>query len=536
MSPTRFIRGIFLRGTRVSSSLDLQEGMQNNSSNNARIAKNTLFLYLRMILVLVVSLYTTRVILRVLGVEDYGIQNVVSGFVSMFAFLNTSMSNGIQRFYNFKIGKEGTQSITGVYNTALLIQVILAVIIVILLETVGLWYVHNKMVIPVERLDIALWIYQFAILSLVLVILQIPYNAAIMAYEQMDFYAYVSIIDVVLKLGFALYLPFVHHDKLLIYGCFGLVCSLISFLLSLGYCKIKFKPICLQFVFHKDLFKEMLSFSGWNIFGTFAYMLKGQGLNVLLNAFFGPVVNAARGVSTMIGNAIQGFQSNIVVSFRPQTVQSYASGDLDRVRRLMYSLSKISYLMLFVLSMPVIIEVSYILHMWLGDAVPDYTVQFTTLILVIMILSSLTTPLSQVIHATGKMRRYQIGTSIVVSSILPLSWVVLKMGGEPYSVYIVSLIMTIINQGVGLVLLKRVFPYSIKEYLKMVIWPCVLVTIVSTILPLVLHCLLPSTFLRLFLVGLIGVGCTILVSYYLAMNMTERELVKAFLTKKRKAE
>lgn len=504
---------------------------ETNTTKNSRIAKNTLFLYLRMFLVLVVSLFTTRIVLRALGVEDYGINNVVCGFVSMFSFLNTSMSNGIQRFYNFKLGKEGEQSLTKVYNTALLIQVIIAAIIVVFLETIGLWYVHNRMVIPAERLDVALWIYQFAIVSLLLVVMQIPYSAAIMAHERMDYYAYVSIIDVALKLAFALYLPYVHHDKLLIYGAFGLCVGLINFLMYYVYCKIKFKEIHLHRAFHKDLFKEMLSFSGWNIFGTFAYMLKGQGLNVLLNAFFGPVVNAARGVSMMIGNAIHGFQTNIVVSFRPQTVQSYAEGNSNRVKKLMYSLSKISYLMLFMLSMPVVIELAYILHIWLGDVVPEYTIPFTILILAVMILSSLNTPLSQVVHATGKMRNYQVGTSIVICAILPIAWGVLKLGGNPTSVYIVSIIMTIINQEVCMVLLKKVFPYSIREYLKKVIWPCLWVSILATILPLGVHLLLPSSFLRLIIVAVLGVGSTAVISYYLAMDQTERQLVLDFVHK-----
>jgi O-antigen/teichoic acid export membrane protein len=471
------------------------------------------------------------VVLRALGIEDYGINNVVGGFVSMFSFLNTSMSNGIQRFYNFKLGKEGEQALTRVYNTALLIQMIIAVIIVVLLETVGFWYVHNKMVIPAERLGTALWIYQFAILSLVLVIMQIPYSAAIIAHERMDYYACVSIIDVMLKLAFALYLPYVHHDRLLIYGGFGLCVMVINFLLYFIYCKKKFKEIHLKIGYHKGLFKDMLSFSGWNIFGTFAYMLKGQGLNVLLNAFFGPVVNAARGVSMMIGNAIQGFQSNIVVSFRPQTVQSYAEGDIIRVRKLMYSLSKVSYLMLFMLSMPVVIELPDILHLWLGDVVPEYTIPFTILILAVMILSSLNTPLSQVVHATGKMRNYQMGTSIIICAILPIAWVVLKMGGNPTSVYVVSIIMTIINQGVCMILLKRVFPYSIRDYLKEVILPCFLVTVIAAVLPLGLHFLLPSTFFRLIIVALVGVSSTALISYYLIMNQTERQLVLDFVHK-----
>ena len=501
------------------------------SSNNKRIARNTLFLYLRMILVLLVSLYTTRVVLNALGVVDYGIQNVVAGFVSMFAFLNTSMSNGIQRFYNFKIGKEGEGSTTKVYNTALLIQGLLAVVIIVLLETVGLWYLNTKMVIPAERMVMARWVYQFSVLSLVFVIMQIPYSSAIMAYERMDYYAIVSVVDVVLKLGFAIWLPHAPLDKLFVYGFYMMAISAVNFLMYYVYSKRHFKTLRFHSVYHKELFKEMLTFSGWNIFGTFAYVLKGQGLNVLLNAFFGPIVNAARGVSSMISSAIQGFSVNIAISFRPQTVQSYAEGNLSRVKNLMFSLSKLCYIMLFTLSLPVIIELSYILHLWLGEAVPDYTIPFTVLILVIMILSSLNTPLSQVVHATGNMKHYQIGTSIVICAILPVAWIVLKLGGNPNSVYYVSMAMTIINQAVCMIFLKKVFLYSIREYIKKVIGPCTVVTLLAPIMPMGLHYIMPSSFLRLIVVTITGVGGTALTSYFLVLNEYEKNMIGDFIHK-----
>lgn len=505
--------------------------MSDNSSNNSRIAKNTLFLYLRMILVLVVSLYTTRVVLNALGVVDYGINNVVAGFVSMFAFLNTSMSNGIQRFYNFKLGSEGEEAFTKVYNMAMLIQLLLAAIVLILLETVGLWYLNNKMVIPADRMMTARWIYQFSVISLVLVIMQIPYSAAIMAHERMNYYAYVSIIEVALKLGFAFLLPHVKSDRLFVYGCYSLGVSVLNFLLYFCYSKKNFKSIRLQKGFHKDLFRNMLSFSGWNIFGTFAYMIKGQGLNVLLNAFFGPVVNAARGISGMIGNAIQGFQSNIVISFRPQLVQSYAEGNLDRVRNMMFSLSKISFIMLFMLSMPVMIELPYILHLWLGDVVPEYTIQFTTLMLINMIVSSLNTPLTQVVHATGKMKKYQICTSVVVCLVLPFSWIILRMGGSPVIVYIISLFIVAINQVVCLIVLKMIFPYSIKEYLIKVIVPCLILSVTATAIPLIIHLLINPSFFRLAVVALIGVIGTVYFTYIIVLNNSEKRLVKQMIVK-----
>ena len=505
--------------------------MTSFSNSNARIAKNTLFLYVRMVFVLFVSLYTTRIVLKSLGVVDYGINNVVGGFVSMLTFLSTSMSNGVQRFYNFTLGADSDESLTKVYNMSLIIQLIITLIVILFLETFGLWYMKNKMVIPTNRLDVALWVYHFSVISLVLVILEIPYSAAIMAYEKMDYFAYVSIIEVVLKLLFSMMLSQLSCDKLLIYGSYSVGVRFLNFVLFFVYCKVHFKSIRLQHHFYGELFKNMLLFSNWNILGTLAYVLKNQGVNVLLNAYFGPVVNAARGVSGMIGHAIQGFQSNIVISFRPQMVQSYAEMNYPRVTSLMFSLSKISYLMLFTLSMPVIVELPFVLKLWLGDVVPDFTIPFTVLILINMIISSLNKPLSLVVHATGNMMKYQIGTSIVVCMTLPISYIILKQGGKPTTVYIVSLCMTITNQVICLLLLKRIFKYSIMEYIKQVILPCIIVSFLSTIFPIILHCVWYTSFLRFTVVTIVGLASTIVVSYFFALNNYEKDLVIG-LTKK----
>lgn len=499
--------------------------MPKDSSNNKRIAKNTLFLYIRMGIVLVVSLYTTRVVLHSLGVEDYGINNVVSGFVTMFAFLNTSMSNGVQRFYNFSLGRTNEYSITDVYNTALQIQGLLAILLLLLLETFGLWYIYTQMVIPAERFAAALWVFQFSAVSLVFLVLQIPYSAAIMAYERMNYYAYLSIFDVVAKLGIAIAVKYATTDKLILYGALNMMVSLACFFLYYGYAKHQFKYLKFNFKIRRQLFKQMLSFSGWNVFGSFAYMIKSQGLNMLLNVFFGPIVNTARGISTMVMSAIQGFQANIVIAFRPQLVQSYATGDNNRVLKLFYSLSKVSFILLAMLSIPVILEIDYILNLWLGESIPDYTVQFTILVLINMIISSLNTPISQVVHATGKMKGYQIGTSLIICAILPISWIFLKIGFGPVSVYWISLFITILNQVICNLLLKRVYTYSLREYCKKVIIPCTIFAILVPILPYVITITLPSSMLRLLLTGSVSVLITIAISYIIVLDKSEKDMV-----------
>lgn len=486
-----------------------------------------------MILVLLVSLYTTRVVLKNLGVEDYGIYNVVAGFVSMFSFLNVSMTNGIQRYYNYVIGKENESALGKAYSSALVIQTILAVIVLILLETIGLCFFYEKLVIPTNRQEVAFWLYQFSVISLILVILQVPYSASIIAHERMDFYAYLSILEVLLKLIIAILLTWFMGDKLLLYGLLMLIITALIALIYYLYAKAKFKTLILQKIKSWTLTKEMISFSGWNLLGTFSYMIKNQGLNILLNTFFGPIVNAARGVSSMVGSSIQGFQSNIVLSFRPQMVEAYAHGDNHRVLSLMFVLSKASYIMLFMLSVPIIIELPFILRIWLGDTIPDYTIPFTNLILINMIISSLNTPLSQVIHATGKMRNYQIGTSLIIFSILPISYIFLKIGFSPISVYVVSLVITIFNQYVCMILLKKEFNYSIYEYLKKVLLPLLFVSIIGLVSPLLLHYFLPESFFRVFLVALIAIIGTMLLTY-LTSSRSEKELLINYVKKIKK--
>ncbi|MBR5781893.1 MAG: hypothetical protein IKY27_07930 [Bacteroidales bacterium] len=480
-------------------------------------------------LVLVVSLFTTRIILQSLGVVDYGVYNVVSGFVTMFSFLNTSMSNGVQRFYNFSLGSKEEYSITDVYNTAMQIQGLLALVLLFLLETFGTWYINTQMVIPIERIKAAQWVFQFSVFSLILLILQIPYSAAIMANERMDYYAYLSIFDVSAKLLIAYAIKYSTIDQLILYGGLNFVVSLINFFLFFLYAKIHFLDLKFDLKIRRQLFKPMLSFSGWNIFGSFAYMIKSQGLNMLLNIFFGPIVNAARGVSNMVMSAIQGFQSNIVIAFRPQLVQSYALRDNRRVLKLFYSLSKVSFILLAMLSIPIIVEIDYILHLWLGDSIPEYTIPFTVLVLINMVISSLNTPVSQVVHATGKMKNYQLATSLMICAILPVSWIFLSLGFDPIAVYWVSLIITILNQILCNLILKRIYTYSLRDYCKKVVMPCVLFAVLVPIIPIMITKIFSESLIRLLSTIIISVLMSILVSYFIVLDKTEQNMILSFI-------
>ncbi len=504
--------------------------MDNSKANN-RIARNTAFLYIRLAFILLVSLYTTRVVLNVLGVVDYGIYNVVAGFVSLFSFLNASMSISVQRFYSFKKGSDGQQGMIEVFNTSIIIQFVIMMVTLALLESFGLWYINYKMVIPEARLVAANWLFQFSVFNLAIVIMQIPFAGAIIASEKMDYYAMVGVIDVLMKLGVVLALPYVSLDKLVFYGSLILVTGILNFLLYAFYAYRKLDYIKFHLVFKKPLFKQMLSFTGWNILDYVAYMVKGQGINVLLNAFCGPVVNAARGVAYQVSNAISGFQSNIVMAFRPQLIQSYAENQKERVLSLMYSASKLSFVLLGTFCIPIILEIDYILQLWLKGVVPDYTVPFTIIILINMLISSLNTPLSQVTQAVGKLRNYQIYRNVITLCVIPVSWFALNSGASPVAVFIISFIITIIVHPVSMALLHQIFPYSYKNYCLKVLLPCLAFLLFAPVVPYVVKCLLTESVGRFLAVSLISVITSAVTAMMIVFDKAERNMVLGWISK-----
>lgn len=500
------------------------------TNSNQRIAKNTLYLYLRLTIAMVVNLYVTRIVLDVLGVSDYGVYNVVCGFVSMFGFLNTSMANGIQRFYNFELGKNGEDAVVKVYNTALIIQTILVVGIVVLTETIGLWYVNTGMVISPNRIVAANWTFQFAVISLVFVILQIPFSAAIMAYERMDYYAIVSILDVFIKLGIVLILPHLSGDHLILYGFLVMLVSVINFILYYAYCCKYFKFLKFKRVFDKSLFKSMISFSGWNLLGSFAYIAKGQGVNVLINAFFNTVINAANGIATQVSSAIQTFSTNLAIAFKPQLTQSYSVGDYKRAEQLMLSMSKISYAFVCIIAIPIIIEIDFVLDIWLKTNIPQHTTTFTKLTIIAMMIGVLNTPITQVIHASGQMKKYQIVTSIIICSILPISWILLKLGYDATSVFIVTIIIMAINQIASLHVLYSIFKFNVQRYIKEVILTCIMLTIAPFLITSYLQTTMESSFVRFMLVFLTNALIVVILTY-ITMNKSEQNTAQSYINK-----
>ncbi len=404
-------------------------------------------------------------------------------------------------------------------------------IVLLLVESVGLWYLYNKMVIPEERLTAAFWVFQFSVFSMLFVILQVPYASAVMAYEKMNFFAVISVLDAVLKLVAVLLLPFLRGDNLIWYGFLILAISVINFALYYVYSKRSFGYLTLKRIEDKSLYKGMLSFSGWNLFGTFALMMKEQGLNMVLNLFFGPVVNAARGVAYQVINAIRGFTSNIYTAARPQFTQSYAQGESKRTIQLMFSTSKLCFILLLILSLPVMIEVEYVLKLWLGENVPEYTTIFVILVIASSLITVFNPAMSFVIHATGKMRTYQIAGALIDLLILPTAYFFLKLGYQPESVFIISIVFNAIQQIVSLIIVKRLVPFSIKSYISQVWLPLGLVVLIVAASTYGVHSLMPQNFLRLCVVVVVSSVFTIVFSYFLSLNGSERTIFNSFVNK-----
>ena len=501
------------------------------ADDNIRIAKNTLYLAIRMVLVLVVSLYTSRVILESLGVSDFGIYNVVAGFVSMFAFINNAMTTGVQRFYNFELGKNGLEGAQRVFNTSIWTQFALAFIIVVITESVGLWYINNKMVIPENRLDAALWIFHFSVGALFINIMSVPFTASIMAHEKMSVYAYLSVFDAIAKLLIAVSLPYIQMDKLIIYGLLLLLVSIIIFLINIFYARFSFCEVRLKRVFHKELFKDLLSFSGWNIIGKFAIVMKGQGLNMILNLFFGPVVNAARGIAYQVNSALNGFVSTVTIAVKPQMTQSYAQGNISRTFHLMFSISKLCSIILILLAIPLCLEIDFVLSLWLGKSVPEYTNIFILLIFLSTFVSNLNAPVSFVVHATGKMKKYQIVTSLIEILMIPSSFVILKLGAEPWVVFIVEFVFVILGHLASLIILKNILYYSLKDYLKDIVIPLLFLSIITSLIGCLCKFMLQEGFLRLVLIiSITSITCVFL-SFMFVLNRQEKETVASFLNR-----
>lgn len=453
-------------------------------ADNKRIARNTLFLYVRMFLIMGVSLYTSRVILRALGVDDFGIYNVVGGIVTMFTFLNGSLSAATSRYLTFELGRGSGNRANEVFNVALLIHILMSVIIVILSETVGLWFFHEKMTIPADRLQAAFIVYQISIVTCFFSVTQVPYNAMIIAQENMSIYAYVGIVEAFCKLGIALVIARAPMDRLVFYA---LLLCLLQISLMLFYricCGRRFEECRLKLYRDKALYKEMFAYAGSDMIGQLSVMAQGQGLNLLLNVFFSPVVNAARAIAYQVQGIVTQFSSNFMTAVRPQIIKQYAEGRVDEMMGLVKASSKFSYYLMWLIIFPIILEADYLLTLWLGEF-PEHTVSFLKLVLLLCLIQTLKSPRTTAYHATGHIRRVNLIVGTILCCALPLAYVFLKLGWRPESVFWAAIISMTVSELASVFVLKRYVRYSAGRYLLDVHLRCAAVSVVSAVLPLI---------------------------------------------------
>ena len=495
--------------------------MQNQSTNNKRIAKNTLLLYVRMLFGMLVSLYTSRVILQTLGVEDYGVYNVVGGVISMFTFLNSAMSSATSRYITFEIGKGNMEQLKKVFSTALQIHAIIALLIVILGETVGLWFLMNELVIPEGRMDAAMWVYQCSIVSCVVGIMSVPYNADIIAHEKMSAFAYISVLEIILKLAIVYLLVVLPFDKLKVYAVLVLMVGLLVRYIYTRYCHMHFEESHYIHRIDKPLLKEMSSFAGWSFWGNLASILYTQGLNMMLNIFFGPVVNAARGIATQIQGVVQQFVGNFQMALNPQITKTYAAGELQKMHSLMFRSARFSFMLLFFLSLPIMLETNYILTLWLG-IVPENTVIFARIIIAISLIYTTANPCVIANQATGKVKVYQAVVGGLLLLILPISYIVLKMGAPAYSVFIVHFCVESVAQFARMYMLRNMIDLPLLSYVKNIYLPIMGVVLLSVVLPLLVYNNMQEGIIRLLAVGMTCVISVAMTSLFIGMTRNER--------------
>lgn len=404
--------------------------MLTNSTNKKRIAKNTFMLYIRMLFLMIVNLYTSRVILQALGVEDYGVYNAIAGFIAMFSMVSSAIAGAISRFITFVLGQGDKDKLKKVFSTAIIIQLTLAAIVVVLVEAVGVWFLNTHMTIPEGREVAANWVLQFALVTFVLNLWSTPYNAALIAHEKMAAFAYIGIFEGVANLIIAFMVMCSPFDRLIVYGAFICLIALITRMIYNGYCKKHFDECIFNWTFDYKLFREMFSFAGWNFIGSISGLLRDQGINILFNVFCGPIINAARGLAIQVQTAVFKFSSNFYVAVQPQITKSYASDNVDESHDLVLRSSRFAFLLLTALIVPLITETDFILQLWLKE-VPAHTTAFVQIILLCTLIDSLSTPLIYLMLATGNIKRYQIVVGLFNFINFPVAWIILYCGGSP---------------------------------------------------------------------------------------------------------
>ena len=495
------------------------------SENNKRIAKNTLLLYFRMLLLMVVSLYTSRVTLAALGVEDYGIYNVVGGVVAMFSMLSGSLSAAISRFITFELGRGDKERLKTVFSTSVNIQIGLAIIIMVLAEIGSVWFLNCKMNIATERLLAANWVLQCSIITFMINLISVPYNAAIIAHERMSAFAYISILETVLKLLVVYLLYVTLYDRLIVYAVLLCLVAIALRLIYGIYCKRNFEECTYHFIYDKSILRSMTGFAGWNFIGVASGALRGQGVNIVINLFCGAAVNAARAISFQVNNAVNSFASNFMTAINPQITKSYASGNYGYMMQLIFQGARLSYYLLLFISLPLILEADTVLKLWLEE-VPEHTTLFVQLILVFGMEEALSNPLITAMLATGDIKKYQLTVGGLQLMNFPVSYMLLKFGLFPEVTIIAAIVIGQWCLATRLYMLRSMIGLSSIAFMKKVYLNIVSVSIVAMLPPLLLHIvMIEDRWLRFFAVLAVSVVSTLASIYYIGCSKSERDLV-----------
>lgn len=492
---------------------------------------NTIMLYFRMILLMLIGLYTSRVILQVLGVHDYGINSVIAGFLSMFGIITSSMSGAISRFITVELGKGNMQRLKQVFSTSISVQLFMGLLIVVLIETFGIWFVSTKMVIPEGREVAAQWCLHCATITTFISLMNIPFNSAIVAHEKMSAFAYMTIVDAILKLAicYAIYVSPI--DKLITYAILGVVVSIITTSIYWIYCLRKFEETSFSFKFDKCLFKEIWGFAGWNLFAQTAWILNTQGINMLMNLFFGVVVNAARGVATQVNGILNQFVGNFMMALNPQITKSYAAGDKETAFKLACRGSRFSFYIMFVLALPIMIESHQILELWLGTP-PEQTDVFV----IWTILSTLATLLGNTLvtlqMAHGNIKHYQLWITFFGCIPFPMTWILFKLGAPAIASYYIYVAVYWGLIYVRYHLVHGMTGIPAKMYLGGVVARTHIVALISAIVPIAIYLMMPESIVRLLAVGFTSVISTCAVIYTLGLDQAEKHFIQEkFLSK-----
>ena len=496
-------------------------------TTNKRIARNTLLLYIRMFIMMGVSLYTSRVVLQTLGVEDFGLYNIVGGVVVLFSVFNSSLAGSTQRFLNYEMGRDDVSSVNKVFQCSIMLHVILCVILIILAETIGWWYINTYLNVPSDRYDAARIVYQLSVLTFCINVVRVPFNACIIAHEKMDFYAYVSIAEAGLKLLVAFMLTMCGFDRLIFYSVLILLVTVFVNSSYMIYCSKTFPNIKAKLLWDREKIKGMLSFSGWSLFGSAAVISAKQGINLVLNFFCGVGLNAAAGIANHVTSAMYGFISNFQTAFNPQIVKLYAQNQFNDFFNLIFRASKFSFLLFWLISVPVLFYAPGILDFWLGE-VPPHAVSFCRVIILYLLIDALNGPLWTAVNATGKIRIYQILMSGIILCNIPVAIVLLWFGLEPELVWFSKIIFNILAMIVRLAYLRRIVGFSCSKYITNVIVPLLLV-IILTIVPLSIFYLSSFDINICILFSLLYI---LLISYIFGLNNQERITIKKVFMQK----